>query len=353
MAGITQNRDPKRDNATPEQLMDLIKNKEVKVGVGNTVDPFCRVPTYEVAANELKIGDEGVGKHIPAYITIGFDRPEHVFSGYGGQGGNSCATIDLCAGIASSLRKPTKSGVKSYDEENVVGKLMASDASRIYISQKTDIDSNFGLPKGKSVSSIGGAAIAVKSDHVRLIGRTSIKIYAGAGSFEGVGLEGEKNAQGGKLNSRKTIELIASDVRTLEPLVKGNSLLKCLANIYGHIAKLYQRDIENNSSIMTLRTSQIAHFHPSTPVVTFPDPIGAVMGITGLTNEITTVINNVTTCFSSELDKAEFLGFSPDLQESPLPIIEPFSPFEVQDGDHYINSIKGKQYILSSNVFTT
>ena len=355
MSLIRPIKDPNHSNRTPKELLKaLVEGQEH--GEGNTKNEFAKVPTYEVAGNEVFIGN-GIAnpnfantEFLSAYITIGNDRPSHIFSGYGGDGGNACATIDICAGMASNLRTASSGGKEAYGKENVIGKIFASDASRIYISQMTDVDANFGLPDtGNHADSTGGAAIAMKSDHIRVIGKCSIKLYAGGGSFEKAGILGEKNAQGGDLGSSKTIELIASDVCTLQPIVKGFNLLKCLANIYGHIAKLYQRDIENNSSIMTLRTSQIAHFHPSTPVVTFPDPIGAVMGITGLSNEVTTVINNVQSTFSSEIDKSSFLGISPDLIESTIP---EFS-FGEPCSDPTINSLKGEDYILSSNVFST
>mgnify|MGYP001293983760 CR=1 FL=1 len=343
-------KDPDHSNATPEKLLEYMLDG-VELGEGNTLDPTAKVPTYEKAGNEVFYPEKtGPGKYVNAYITIGYDRPAHIFSGYGGQGGNACSTIDICAGAASSLRTASSGGKESYGRENVIGKIFASDASRIYISQMTDVDANFGLPLGNHADTKGGAAIAVKSDHIRIIGRTSIKLYAGAGSFENLGLTGEKNAQNGQLGSARTIELIASDVRTLQPIVKGNNLLKCLSNIYGHIAKLYQRDIENNASIMTLRTSQIAHFHPSTPVVTFPDPIGAVMGMTGLSNEVSTVINNVMSTFSSEIDKSSFLGISPDLIESTVP---EFSIPGAPPTGQTVASLKGEDYILSSNVFCT
>ena len=338
------------DGKTPKELMDLI-DAGVEIGEGNTLDPTTPVPTYEVAGNEVFYPEKtGPGKYVNAYITIGKDRPSHIFSGYGGDGGNACSTIDICAGAASSLRTAASFGKKRYTKANVIGKIFAADASRIYISQQTDVDANFGLPVGKNADSTGGAAIAIKSDHIRIIGRSSIKIYAGQGAFAGTGLTGERNAQGGSLGSAKTIELVASDSRTLQPLVKGTNLLKCLSNIYGHIAKLYQRTLENNTSVLTLRTSQIAHFHPSTPVVTFPDPIGAVAGISAIPNEITNVVNNVASCFSSELDKASFLGISPDLIESTVPEISvPGAP----PSDQTVASLKSEDYILSSNVFCT
>ena len=93
------------------------------------------------------------------------------------------------------------------------------------------------------------------------------------------------------------------------------------------------------------------HFHPSTPVVTFPDPIGAALHGMALPNEITSVIDNVTHTLTSELDKAQYLGISPDLVPDPFFVGPPSPPSEPAQAK--INSLKGKEYILSSNVFTT
>ena len=50
-------RDEAYSNATPKELKEMAE-KGVKVGELNTLDPTARIPTYEVAGNELKIGDE-------------------------------------------------------------------------------------------------------------------------------------------------------------------------------------------------------------------------------------------------------------------------------------------------------
>ncbi len=318
-------------------------------GSGNTLNPHVKVPTYEVAGNEVIYPDRtGPGKYCNAYITFGHDRPTHLFSGYGDKGGTRCSTIDICAGMASALK--TIKGNR-YTEKNVVGKIFAADASRIYISQQTDVDANFGLPLGNHGDSKGMPAIAMKSDHIRIIGRSSIKLYAGSGAFQKASVLGEKSGQGGGNNSSKVIELIASDVRGLEPVVKGTRLLHCLSNIYGHIAKLYQRALNNNQSVLSLRSAIMLHFHPSTPVVTFPDAIGAALHGMALPGEISTVVDNVTQCLTSELDKAQYLGITPDLIPEPVfqgPIMSGGEPAE-----NKISSIKGSEYILSNNVYTT
>ena len=180
-------------NEMPKEYKERMK-LGVEFGEGNTFNPNLRVPTWEAAPNEKWITQ----KHCNAYITMGHDRPAHPFTGYGGNAGTECSTIDIVAGSASSLRTLTKTKPfkKAFGKEQVIGKLFAADASRIYISQQTDIDKNFGLPKGKSADTEGHAAIGIKSDHVRVIGRSSIKIYAGKGVFDNVGFQGEKNARG-------------------------------------------------------------------------------------------------------------------------------------------------------------
>ena len=73
------------------------------------------------------------------------------------------------------------------------------------------------------------------------------------------------------------------------------------------------------------------------------------MHITALPNEITSTINNVMSCFQSELDKAQYLGISPELIGGGVLPELPFTEKKRQKQ----NSLKGEDYILSSNVFAT
>ena len=86
----------------------------------------------------------------------------------------------------------------------------AADAARIYISQMTDIDKNFGLEGSALPTPRSG--IAIKADGVRIIGREGIKIVTGpAKGFVGFGSTGETNSVGGQLESAAPIELIAGN----------------------------------------------------------------------------------------------------------------------------------------------
>ena len=150
-----EERDEQSSSTDPtlvKQAADQERRKiQEDMGIGNTLNPYVKVPTYEVAGNEIILPrpTDGPSKYCNAYITFGHDRPTHLFSGYGDKGGTHCSTIDICAGAASALRKVKPKGAP-YDETNVIGKIFAADASRIYISQMTDVDANFGLPATKS-----------------------------------------------------------------------------------------------------------------------------------------------------------------------------------------------------------
>ncbi len=316
-------------NETPEDFKERMK-LGVEFGEGNTFNPEIRVPTWEKAPNEKWITQ----KFCNAYITIGHDRPAHPFTGYGGSAGTECSTIDICAGSASSLRVLGKGGKQSFGKSNVIGKIFAADASRIYISQQTDIDKNFGLPKGRSPDTTGHAGIGIKSDHVRVIARSSVKIYAGKGIFENQGFTGEKNARGEPIKHAGVIEFIAGDTEYLQPLAKGENLVKCLANIYDHIARINQALLLYDKGLLTVRGAAILNFHPSTPVVTFPDPINIITQLINMVGEISTVVNNATCSGNVELDKQNFLGIS------------------TEHGDNS-GSFKTETYILSDSVFTS
>ena len=137
-------------------------------------------------------------------IVFGRDRNSSLASGKGGSGGTQCGMIDIVAGRLSSV-------IAGGDKcDLMTGPNFAADAARIYITQRGDIDSYFGLPEMKiSMSTDNKSAVGIKSDHTRLIGRESVRIYAGKGQFKGYDRYGERNSIGGVIEpTNGTIELI-------------------------------------------------------------------------------------------------------------------------------------------------
>ena len=173
-------------------------------------------PRIEAELKYSKCPGEKVIKKNNAYITFGTDKPTGCSSGYGGRGASAAARIDLVVGRQSMFN--AKDG-------STVDNSFQADAARIYISQLTDIDANFGVDPGKSGFMEGRSGIGIKADGVRIIGRQGVKIVTGR--MQGTG---ETNSVGGKLSPAPRIELIAGN--NSEPRKVPGSLLSGDKEVY-------------------------------------------------------------------------------------------------------------------------
>ena len=202
-------------------------------------------------AAEVVVG-RGVDNN--AFIIIGHDRVEKEHTGYGGQSHTQCDAIDIVVGMGGPEPKEFEykaDGTTPNIDPNTGTEVLADthpsfydDAARIYISQKTNVDKNFGIgewAKGKKTQAevdnpevIGkyGAksAIAVKADNVRLSARESLRLVTGTD---------QKNSQGGDISGKSGIELIAmNNVETLQPMVLGDNLQLALTTIVDNLEAL-------------------------------------------------------------------------------------------------------------------
>lgn len=203
------------------------------------------------------------------YIVLGRDRPASKASGYGGQGATGAGAIDLVAG---------RLGYKASDAI-IADPNFKDDAARIYISQKTDIDLNFGLTKGHVGQSKTRSGIGIKADSIRLIARQGIKLVTGTD---------EKNSLGGDIVEIRGIDLIAGNddgnevfltpdrgqvtVKKLQPIPKGDNLVSYLKTLTKKVEDL--NALVNNflDAQMQFNGVMQAHTHitgvgPTTPSV--------------------------------------------------------------------------------------
>ena len=170
-------------------------------------------PTLEFknapGATETNVQALRNGKH-NAWIVLGRDRPGTLADGYGRSGMRTNA-IDIVVGRMSSIRAG-----KGPKDGTLVDSSFGADAARVYISQLTDIDKNFGLADGKLGSVKARSGIGIKADGVRIIGREGVKIVTGkcdgCKGFGNVFARGEPNSLGGKISRPAPgIELIAGN----------------------------------------------------------------------------------------------------------------------------------------------
>ena len=160
--------------------------------------------TYEPQVKYNFAPSDKVFNNGNAYITFGKDRPSGKASGFGGQGATGANAIDIVVGRLSSAPKP---------DGSIADNSFSADAARIYISQLTNIDFNFGIDPGKSGHMEARSGIGIKADGVRVIGREGVKIVTGrSNNATGFAGKGETNSLGGKISQpAPLIELIAGN----------------------------------------------------------------------------------------------------------------------------------------------
>ena len=269
-----------------KQLDELTPEERSKYeGFGGT-KKIESVPEFIQADCETVIRGEN-----NSWIVLGRDRPSGVFSGHGGAGSSHAASIDLCVGRGGAQSKKTdENGVPLYINND-----FKSDAARIYISQKTDIDRNFGIVPGIHGNPPNRSGIGIKADNVRIIARESIKL---------VTKTDDKNSRDGNINATMGIQLIAGDDDSdIQPLVKGDNLMAVLDFILDDISALTNVVHSMTLSQITFDGILQAHTHPTTTGIAFPSPevliAGGLKSIKTVTmdapSQIITTINGILT----------------------------------------------------------
>ena len=219
--------------------------------------------------------NNSVIQHYGSYIVMGTDRLSHLGQGPGASGYNGSDAIDMVVGRGANLNSGLvdKSEQPGPSDGFIVGPLPTSDAARIYISSKTDLDKGFGLDHVPREPHVGSnkhvlSGIAIKADNVRMIGRNNIKIVTGRNqNFSG---GRENNSLGGKSPQAGTISLIGGNytdeqinfmglfspngpiqgVPYLQPAIKGHNLVECLHAIFEYIDQV-------NTTIFNITLSQM------------------------------------------------------------------------------------------------
>jgi len=233
-------------------------------GIANSIliEP---IPTFIKAECEHVISGNN-----NSWIVLGRDRPGGRLTGFGGRGDTQAGMIDIVVGrMGYQVREVDENNQPIYVNPN-----FETDASRIYISQKTNIDSNFGLVNGKVGNAKSRSAIGIKADGVRIVAREGIKLITKTDRI---------NSQGGEVVAVNGIDLIAgNDDSDLQPFVKGknvvelfNRVLKRVEDLTGLVETLLLAQ-DNYNTVLTAHT-HIQTGAPGAP--TAPSIEGAAGGI--------------------------------------------------------------------------
>lgn len=239
---------------TIQDLSPLVQKKiniASDVGLNNTQMPES-VSTYQRAAGEITL--EGNNNSL---IVLGRDRPRNKLSGYGGAGHTQCGSISMVVG------RPQEYGLSSLDP--------ITDAATVYISQKSDVDKNYGLADGSVGNSSAESCVAIKADSTRIIGRAGIKIVTGTDETYASGEEILKNAgidlNSGNQQGSYTVPGFAQQINALQPIPKGDNLISYLENLAKRIDELSSIFAEYVKIQNKVNTAISSHTHPAvTPV---------------------------------------------------------------------------------------
>ena len=252
-------------NEGPEKILEKIEYGGNLNGFYNTNNPRERSPTFQRAPAEIVL-PRTLKRGMNSAIVFGKDRMGDLTHGNGGKGLAGSNAIDIVVGFASSYRRRGK----SLDIDTVVGKNPYTDAARVYISQRTDIEKYFGLPpskfSGASISEersdLKGSGAVVKADHVYLLGRKTIKIRAGIADGKNLPRKGEPDADGREIDSFiNRIELIGAPGEELFGVPKGEKLTEYLTKVSNNQKNLKAAIMEINARLMALSIDLAQHIH--------------------------------------------------------------------------------------------
>jgi hypothetical protein len=261
----------------------------INEGIGGSYKPYRKVVRKTTSVETLLNS-----KSSNSYISLGKDRPSSTFSGESGVGSDISDAIDIVAGpMGDGATEYLKDGTPVLNVNPHFGK----DASRIYITQKGNIDDYFGLAdgvQGEAGKRLGTSrqksAIALKADHLRFISRESIKLVSSGTD--------DTDFKGG-------VYIIAENKEeSLEPMVLGDklvnyidqNLVKTLSDTLQIIHDFMESQMEFNASIMSH-----THISPFFGIQVPPSVELSASGIKGLSNQFASYINAIKASSNNEV----------------------------------------------------
>ena len=253
-------RDKDKKGIDKESRKDVLEPKNS--GFFDRTKHEPNIPGYKACRGDTIIG----GKNNQS-IVFGRDRPGGFNSGYGpGKGQFQAGAIDMVVGrMSPHPRSKRKDGSPLnigpiFNSEIYDGKEVC-DAARIYMSQRTDMDSNFNLHAGRIGRHTDRSAICMKADGIRVIARDSgIKLVTQSHRLiNSKGFTSTRQSPG--------IDIIAGNRgEELQPMVLGDNLVKCLRD-YGKAMDMIIGTVTSLiSNISALDTALALHM----PAQSFP-----------------------------------------------------------------------------------
>jgi hypothetical protein len=264
----------------------------------------------------------------PAGGRILFTKDNYgpINSGLGGGGNTQCEAIDIVVGTLGNEPRVYTSDIQSRAN-------FASDAARIYLTERGAIEHYFGLKSPTpSISSAMKSGIGIKADHTYVIGREEVRLLVGPANFAPKGKADLLATGQHSQKARIILGNAASD--EYEPAVRGTALKKYLKSMREKISKLAARHQELETKLIQVEVAFARHFHQGGGVgvvVVAPDPSAAVpQAIQDLPKYLNDTLGNIIYNYNILVEEQNATGIA---------------------GDDDSDILKGANDICSSTVF--
>jgi len=233
------------DIVGPKQIQDAkaITPKNIRDNIATGAILNNNEPELLIKAGEKVIkGDSN-----NSGIILGRDSPNGYGTGESAVGNTNCSSIEIVVGRGTAIA----------DQRPPPGKLVDAstyyDAAKIYISERTNIDSAFNYGGVIPGTSEYQSAIALKADQVRLFSRGHTIISSGMDNIPKEKVTKDTKAPQFKTREHSGVYLVANNTIGLQPLVKGQNLKEYLEKmsdqiiiLHGLIAKFIEYQQEYN-----------------------------------------------------------------------------------------------------------
>lgn len=244
----------------------------------------------------------------PAGGRILFTKDNYgpINSGLGGGGNTQCEAIDIVVGSLGNESKIYTSDTQSRAN-------FASDAARIYLTERGAIEHYFGLSSpSPSIASDMKSGIGIKADHTYIIGREEVRLLVGPANFAPQG-KADLLATGNHSQKAKII-LGNTTEKEVQPAVLGNNLKKYLEGIENKIQKMLAKHQELETKLIKVEVAFARHFHQGGgvgAVVVAPDPTAAVpQAIQDMPKYFIDTIKNIQDNYNSFVTQLNAKGLS-------------------------------------------
>ena len=233
------------------------------------------------------------------------DNYGHVHSGLGGAGGTQCEAIDIVVGSLGNESRVYTSDIQSRAN-------FASDAARIYLTERGSLEHYFGLGTPNTCFAANmKSGIGIKADHTYAIGREEVRILVGSANY--TPKDSSDLLATGIRSIKPKITLARTTEKDIQAAVLGGNLKEYLRKLVKKIMKIHSKVQTLEQKLIKLEISYAVHNHQGAGVgvIQTAPAVNAVTHTGGsVPNFFKDTLSNILDNVNTNIEQLESLGLS-------------------------------------------